>query len=330
MKRILLLLLCVLCPAHLGWADTVVRLGANPNIWFPHAAVIIGEGWDRQAGLRIEQKIYPGPAHNLQGLISGEVDGVTNNVAAALLARERGKALTLVAGTTLGDISLIVQPPVLQIAGSSPLEKLKRFTATHGRRFRLVTNPRGSLSEITMRRWLETSWPQFESGIELIHAGDQATLQQLFFSGAADGCAGFGSLLWLFQAKNPAIAELLTPEQLMTDQPGGALALSDEWIARHPELVPVLQELFRRATDLIRTDPERAAAHVDALLTNGLVPLPILSASLRERRRFIESDLSKLESSTMELSRYMVRAGYLTQPPDLATFFYRAPTAATR
>ena len=313
----LLLLAISVTDSHSQPMPPHLRIGANPNIWFAQPSVIIGEGWDREAGFVLEQKVYPGPAHNLQAFVAGELDGVNNNVAAALLAHDRGKKLKLVAATFAGDISIIVQPEVGPTPSTGGLAQLKGFRAAHGRRFKLATNPRGSLSDLTVRRWLDSAWPEYESDLELISAGDQAQLQQLFLSKSADGCAGFGSLLWLFQEKITATTELIPPDQLMRDQPGGALMMSEEFTIRHPEQVAALAKLYRRASELIRRDPARAAEHIDKYLTSGFVPRGLLEASLKARREFVISDLEPMRRPIEALAVYMHEKGYLKRLPTI-------------
>ena len=246
--------------------------------------------------------------------MAGELDGVNNNAAAALLAHARGRALRIVAGTFLGDISIIAQPELNALSGSG-LERVKQFRAHFGRKFRLATNPRGSLSDLTVRRWLEASWPEYESGVELIASGDQAQLQQLFLSRSADGCAGFGSLLWLFRDKIANVIELVPPDELMLNQPGGVLMIDAKFLEAHPREVAQLKALYERATKLIRDDPARAAKHIDHFLTSGFVPLPLLEASIRGRDRFFSTDPAP--AAIDSLADYMVRAGYLKARPDL-------------
>lgn len=311
----LLLLIAVVPYAHSE--PLRIRLGANPNIWFAQPSVIIGEGWDREAGFILEQKVYPGPAHNLQAFVAGELEGVNNNAAAALLAHDRGKKLTIVTGSFVGDISLLVHPQALGLPGATGLAKLQGFKARYGRKFKLATNPRGSLSDLTVRRWLEEQWPEYEGDVELIAAGDQAQLQQLFLSRAVDGCAGFGSLLWLFREKLPETGELVSPDEMMPNQPGGVLMVSAEFAAAHPREIAALVKLYARANELIQRDPARAAGHLDQQLTSGFVSRPLLEASIRGRAKFFTTDLNRMRAPISSLAAYMVRKGYLKSTPAL-------------
>ena len=318
MKKLICHLLLLISSVPYAHSEPLrIRLGANPNIWFAQPSIIIGEGWDREAGFILEQKVYPGPAHNLQAFVAGELEGVNNNAAAALLAHDRGKGLKVVAGTFVGDISIIAQPSALSVAGETGLAKLQAFKARYGRRFKLATNPRGSLSDLTVRRWLEQHWPNYEQGVELIAAGDQAQLQQLFLSRAVDGCAGFGSLLWLFREKLPETGELLSPEALMPNQPGGVLMISADFAAAHPREVAALATLYTRASELLQRDPARAAQHIDRLLTSGFVSRPLLEASIRGRTDFFTSDLERMRAPIEALAAYMVSRGYLKSTPAL-------------
>lgn len=315
----LLLFLVLIALSIKGYSEDVktVRLNMHPNIWFPQTAIIKAMKWDVEAGLQLEPLVVSGPIQSLQTFVAGSVEGMNSNSASILLAHERGVPLRIVTTTYYGDISLVAHGNVVGAPGTTAIEKLRSFRAHVGRKPILVNNPRGSLSEITIKRWLEEQMPDYADHIEIIEAGDQAQMQQIFLSGRADLCSAFGSLLWLFKKHDPSVEEIASPDEVSRDQPGGVLVVRKEYAERNPDVVLKLRALYRKADELMRNDPEAVVEPIDRFLTSRFLPKSILRESLDDRRRFIGGDPSHVRKWLSGLAEYMLRRGYIKSRPNL-------------
>lgn len=302
-------------------SQTVV-LGSAPNLWFAQPAVIIGEGWDKELGININLKRYPGPANLLQAFVAGEIDGMNNNIGAAMLAKSRGISLKLVSGTIIGDINLIANEDlVLSKKELGPVDAIKKFTSMNKRKLILVTNPKGSLSDLNAKFWLANNFPDFESYITLIHAGDQAQFQQIFINGRADLLAGFAPLKQIITSKRPKADYFLPPEELMKNQPGGALAIKTSYIETHSAEIEKLKALYQRATDFMKNEPEKSSIHIEKYLLQGLLDKEVIKEVLIERKDFLTTDLKIMRKGTQEIHNLMLKDGYIKNPIDLDSIF---------
>ncbi len=302
-------------------AETVV-LGSAPNLWFAQPTVIIGEGWDQELGIKIILKRYPGPANLLQAFVAGEIDGMNNNLAAAMLAKARGIPLKIICGTIIGDINLIANENLLQLKNElGPVNAIKKFSLDRKRKLILVTNPKGSLSDLNAKFWLLNNFPDFDKYITLIHAGDQAQLQQIFINGRADILAGFAPLKQIIREKKPKADYFLTPEELMKNQPGGGLTIKMSFVKDHPETIEKLRHLYEQATKFMKTEPEKSAVHIDKYLLQGLLGKDVIKEVLIERKSFLSTDLKVMRKGTQEIYNLMLKDGYIKNPFDLDTIF---------
>lgn len=323
--QLLSLIICLFILAQTGAAnaeDETISVSVGPNVWFAQPAVIIGEGWDREAHLILEARRYPGPANMLQAFAAGEIDGMNNNMAAAMLIAARGIPIRFVSGTFQGDINLLADGELLALRRSlSPEQALKQYSEKLQRRLRLVTNPRGSFSDLTARYWLTKSFPNFSQYVEISHAADQAQLQQLYLSGNADLIAGFAPLPEILAKKRPGVGFFAQASELMDPQPGGALVVRASYQDQYPTRISRLQSLYQRATQLMLDDPDRCAVHIEKYLMQGLLSAEIIAKVLRDNRRFLITDLAPLRDATQRIHDFMVSEKYLTSPVDLDFMF---------
>jgi NitT/TauT family transport system substrate-binding protein len=324
---LILALISVLLITSVTAEPKPIRVSAGPNIWFAQPSVIIGEELDKQVGLSFEQIRYPGPANMLQAFAAGEIDCMNNNVAAAFLAAGRGIDIRFVAQTFRGDIFLLGEGELLELSRKSgPAAALREFTKLKGRKLKLVTNPRGSLSDLNARFWLRNTFGDYESLVEVTHAADQAQLQQLYLSGSADLLAAFSPLLEILGRRRPAVGYFAKPADLMTSQPGGALVVRAKFAADHPDIITKLRELYRRATLFMIEHPDRAAMHVEKYLMEGLLSRELIASALRANQAYLVSDAADMRQPAQLLHDFMIAERYLKHPIDLNLLFAAAVT----
>lgn len=312
----LVVILVAILPAHAQEPapQPTVTIGVAPNLWWPQVAVIAGEKWEREYHFNLRLQRVPGPAHMVQAFVSGDMDGMTNNLAAGLLARNHGVPCRYIVATVHGDISLLAQGYLKKFTDSEePLSALKRFPESLGRKVRIVTNPRGSLSDLNLRIWLNRQWPTYTDHVQLIHAGDQAQLQQIFMSKSADLMSAFSPLTEIATARDASVFTLVPAETIGAVQAGAALILSEQFINRHPSIATAFQELFQRATDFIRQRPEDAVAHVDKFLMQGALSPSLLLQALRSMQPFLASDITPMLPALWEVQAMMVLERYITK-----------------
>ena len=135
----------------LGWrtaeAQTVVRVGAFPNITHSQAMVGKANGWFAKAlgpNVKIEWTTFNAGPAAIEALFAGAIDMtyVGPNPAITGYVRSNGEALRIVAGATSGGAALIVR-------NDSGIQKPDDF---HGKK---VASPQlGNTQDVALRAWL--------------------------------------------------------------------------------------------------------------------------------------------------------------------------------
>jgi NitT/TauT family transport system substrate-binding protein len=131
-----------------GFGQTVVRVGAFPNITHPQAMVGKNEGWFEKAlgnNVKIEWKSFNAGPSAIEALFAGALDitYIGPNPAITGYVRSQGEALRVVAGATSGGAALVVR-------NDSGIQKPEDF---HGKR---VASPQmGNTQDVALRAWLK-------------------------------------------------------------------------------------------------------------------------------------------------------------------------------
>jgi NitT/TauT family transport system substrate-binding protein len=129
-------------------AQTLVRVGAFPNITHPQAMVGKSNGWFDKAlgsGVKIDWKSFNAGPAAIEALFSGAIDMtyIGPNPAITGYVRSQGEALRIVAGATSGGASLVVR-------NDSGIQKPEDF---HGKK---VASPQmGNTQDVALRAWLK-------------------------------------------------------------------------------------------------------------------------------------------------------------------------------
>ena len=131
------------------WAQTVIRVGAFPNITHAQAMVAKANGWfDKAMGpqVKVQWTSFNAGPSAIEALFGGAIDMtyVGPNPAINGYVRSNGEALRVVAGAASGGASLVVR-------NDSGIQKPEDF---HGKR---VASPQfGNTQDVALRNWLKS------------------------------------------------------------------------------------------------------------------------------------------------------------------------------
>src|ERR1700694_4920010 len=139
--------LCFLLATFAG-AQTVIRVGAFPNITHPQAMVGKNNGsFDKAMGpqVKIDWKSFNAGPSAIEALFAGAIDMtyIGPNPAISGYVRSNGEALRIVAGATSGGAALVVR-------SDSGIQKPEDF---HGKK---IASPQmGNTQDVALRAWLK-------------------------------------------------------------------------------------------------------------------------------------------------------------------------------
>jgi NitT/TauT family transport system substrate-binding protein len=139
----------LLCLMSTGFGQTVIRVGAFPNITHPQAMVGKANGWFEKAmgpNVKIEWKSFNAGPSAIEALYAGALDMayIGPNPTISGYVRSQGEALKVVSGAASGGASLVVR-------SNAGINKPEDF---HGKR---VASPQlGNTQDVALRAWLKS------------------------------------------------------------------------------------------------------------------------------------------------------------------------------
>ena len=303
--------------ASVSFAQTVMHVGAFPNITHPQAMVGKANGWfDKAMGsdVRIDWKSFNAGPSAIEALFAGAIDMtyIGPNPAISGYVRSNGEALRIIAGATSGGAALVVR-------NDSGIQKPEDF---HGKR---VASPQiGNTQDVALRAWLKShGMKSADKGgdVKVIPLAnpDQLTLfvkKELDAAWAPEPWAtrlmreGNGRLFLdertLWPNGQFITAHLIVRTQFLKDHPD----LVKNWIRAHVELTDWINAHLPESKRLLnqQIQKETGKALPDAVLEEAFGRLQVTYDPLR--------------ASLMNAARSAFEAGFLgRQMPDLSNLY---------
>lgn len=238
----------------------VLRLGYFPNVTHAPAIIAIRSGvLSRRLGsdTRLELKTFNAGPEAVEAIFSGALDAawMGPNPAINAFARSKGEAIRIVAGSTSGGASLIVQPNIA--------------TAEDLRGKKLASPQLGNTQDVALRAWLADNGLQTtkEGGgdVQILPQANAQTLQT-FQSGAIDGA--WVPEPWATRLIQEGHGKVLVDERDLWPPDGKFvtthLVVSTKFLEAHPDVIKHLIEAQLEAEQMIEADPAKAQTLVNA------------------------------------------------------------------
>ena len=326
--------LYALAPAR---AQTIsVRVGVIPIVGAAPIFVANGEGWTKAAGLDLKFTTFESGPNMIQALASGTIDVYVGGVMPLAVARTKGVNARVVTATAVEEMVFVAAPKLAPYfaSGVAPADAFRQFRAKEGRPARLATQPPGSVPNTTLQHWLWQVVKADKPDAEIVPMGIDAT-QQAVLAGAVDGASIREPALTIVQSRDPRIKLVALGGEMFPEQPGTVVAVSEAFLSKNPDAVQNLVTALVRATDLLKSDPARAAAPVEAALGKGITDLATIQKALASPASRFIADPRAIVDATQKMQAYQVSIGTLDKEVPLdglfePRFFERAAPAVAR
>jgi sulfonate transport system substrate-binding protein len=297
--------------------QTVVRVGAFPNITHAQAMVGKANGWFEKAlgpSAKIQWTSFNAGPSAIEALFSGAIDMtyVGPNPAIAGYVRSNGEALRVVAGAASGGVALVVR-------NDSGINKPEDF---HGKR---VASPQlGNTQDVALRAWLKAhGMKSTDKGgdVQVIPLAnpDQLTL---FLQKQLD--ASWAPEPWATRLIHEGNAHLFLDERDLWPQRQFVithLIVRTKFLREHPDVVKKWIAANVDLTDWINGHPPEAKTILNQQLQKETGKA--LSATvLDEAFGRLQITYDPLRSSLLTSARSAYEAGFLgKQMPDLSGLY---------
>jgi len=303
--------------AAVAGAQTVIHVGAFPNITHPQAMVGKSNGWFEKAmgpQVKIDWKSFNAGPSAIEALFAGAIDMtyIGPNPAISGYVRSNGEALRIVAGATSGGAALVVR-------GDSGIQKPEDF---HGRK---VASPQmGNTQDVALRAWLQANGLKATDkggDVQVIPLAnpDQLTL---FLKKELDGA--WAPEPWATRLIKEGNGRLFLDERTLW--PNGQfisahLIVRTKFLREHPDLVKNWIRAHVELTDWINGHLPEAKKLLNQQIakeTGKALPDAVLDQAFSR----MQATYDPLRGSLMNAAKSAFDAGFLgRQMPDLSSLY---------
>lgn len=297
----------------------VVRAGYIPVLGAAQAFVIDNQGWDLENGFDLQLKQFDSGPNAIQAVASGTLDAYIAGVAPVVVARGKGVGIKVVASTAVEELVVAAGPDLAKTAGS-PAQAIEALSKKLGRPLKLATQPAGSVPNTFLQYWLWEVAKVDKQYVELVPQGIDAT-QQALLVGAVDGAIIREPALTIITGRNPDVKVLAYGQDILKNQPGNVIALTDDFTSKHPDIAQKLVELTARATDVLKKDKKVAVAAIESAIGKGLVPAAIIEQALSSPAVKFNTDPASILKETALVQDYQVKLGTVKEATPVEQIF---------
>jgi NitT/TauT family transport system substrate-binding protein len=299
--------------------DIIPVLGAAPAI------VMNGEGWGKDAGLELSFVTFESGPNMIQALASGTLDVYVAGVAPLAVARAKGVDVKVVAATAIEEMSMVAGPKLAAEFkdGVSPAEALANFRKASGKPARLATQPAGSVPNTTLQHWLWEVAKAQKADAEIVPMGIDAT-QQALLTGAVEGATIREPAVTIVTKRDPRNRVVALGGAMFPNQPGTVVAFSGNFLSRDRAAAQAIVNGVVKAVALIKSNPDKAAPHIEAMLGKGIVDVATIKAALTSPASKFVADPDVIVDATREMQAYQVKLGSLDKEYPLEGLFDRS------
>jgi NitT/TauT family transport system substrate-binding protein len=312
----------LLCAGLAAAQPIPVRIGVIPVIGAAPIFVANGEGWLKEAGLNPTFTTFESGPNMIQALASGTIDVYVAGIAPLAVARTKGIDVRVVAATAIEEMVFVAGPKLAPYFanGADKAKAFELFRAKEGRAARLATQPPGSVPNTTLQHWLWQVAKAEKANAEVVSMGIDAT-QQAVLAGAVDGASIREPALTIVQGRNPAIKLIATGGEMFPDQPGTVVGVYGAFADKNPAAVEGLVKALVRASDLLKSDPARAAGPVEAALGKGITDVATIQKALTSPAAKFTADPRVIIDATRKMQAYQVSIGTLDKDVPIEGLF---------
>jgi NitT/TauT family transport system substrate-binding protein len=319
--RVLPLLLACILPTA-AKAQQKLEVGYIPVLGVSQLFVIVGEKWDKEAGLELKITRFDSGPVMIQALTGKQLDAYYGGIGPVLVARGNDIDARVVANTAIEEMTVLATGPFAKALkeNKSVPAAIAAFTQAQGRKPKFSTQPLGSVPDTTLRYWLQKVSSVELSTVEIVGMGIDKT-QQAILAGAVDAATVREPAVTLVREKDPQIQLVALGGQMFPKQPGSVVAVTGEALKEKREALAKLVALHARATELIKKEPERAAKHAHQYLGRGLTDVATIRRALTSPSSQFVADPHDIVESTRIMQDFQLSMGVLKKAVPMEQLF---------
>ncbi|MCP8938770.1 ABC transporter substrate-binding protein [Alsobacter sp. SYSU M60028] len=300
-----------------------VRVGFVPVIGASALYVMQASGMAEKDGLKLALTKFDSGPNAIQALASGTLDIMVIGVSPIAVAKSKGIDVSVAASGAYGGSAFAAGPALdkaFKEAGGDPAKAFAAFRAANGRPAKLGTLPPGGVPTVALHHWLWKVGKVDKADVQIVAMGIEA-VQQAMLTGAVDGGTLLEPSVTIVTDRDPRIKRIAVATEMFPQIPGVVIAVSGAFLKAQPDAAERFVAQAIRATELIKSAPDKAAPYVNAVLGGGLVSESLMAAALKSPAVKFETDPRVTAAATAELLAYQVELGDFPAAPKTEGLF---------
>jgi len=276
--------------------------------------ILMGTGWiEKRLHKRVEWRLFPTGPEMIKAFTKRELDIGYIGLPPAMIGIDKGLSIKCIAGGHMEGTVFTAKKDFKALKELGSLEKtLNQFKGKT-----IGTPTKGSIHDVIIRNLLEKSQLQKDVMIRNFSWADQ--ILEAMEDNEVDGGVGTPPLAVL--ASRLLGAKLILPPHTMWPQnPSYGIITTIDMIQSSPRSLEDFLVLHEKASNLIRTRPEEAAAI--AAKTLGMVDEDFILKVYAVSPKYCASLSSEYVDSTLAFVPFLRKAGYISNPLNADSVFY--------
>lgn len=302
-------------------ADTELEIGFMPILPVSQLFVALENGWLKDAGITPKLVSFQNGPAMVQALLAGQLDVAHVGIGPAMVARGKGADIKVVASSIIEQISFVGLDSLTPLFDEGdPKSAFARFREANGRKPVITTFPVGSVPETVLQYWLRRQLGADPDDLDIIYQG-AAQVQQALLTGAVDGAMILEPAVSIVIDRVPSARVLASGAELFPDQPGAIMAVREQLIEEHPEIVEALVVAHVRATSELNEQPAEASKAVQKYVGGGRMSQALVESAVQRSLGKFVADPNAILEATQEMHDFQAEIGTLKAEVDIDLLF---------
>ncbi|WP_157754367.1 ABC transporter substrate-binding protein [Halodesulfurarchaeum formicicum] len=302
-------------------ADTTLELAYDAAPPHFQAVVMDQEGWFDAMTADVDAETA-GCKSIVQLLVSGKADVGMIGIVPALVAADSETPISIVSASSKNAFVVLIEEDVADLFETDS-GGFAEFAQETGRKFKLGTYAKGSVSDITARYWISEVRGASLEDVELVHLDGPGANRQALLAGEVDGSVIPEPTPTLIEERTDAPFRRVTQVgSFIPGEPAGVTVVRDDYAADHPEAVEEFVTRHAEATAFIRDEREQAASYMSSVYGgDSALDAPTARKALDSPATQYLTDPREIMDGTEVLAEYASRLGKTDSTLEVAALF---------
>ncbi|MFW6003951.1 MAG: ABC transporter substrate-binding protein [Halanaeroarchaeum sp.] len=246
----------------------------------------------------------------VQLLVSGNADLGMIGMIPALVAIDADESIHAITASSKDAFVVMAHETVADRYAQRGGAAIAAFVEESGRPFELGTYPKGSVSDITARYWIQETDGMTTEDVDLVHLGGPGAAQQALLADEVDGALIPEPTPTVIEASDAPYRRIDWVGEFLPGEPAGVTVVREAFARDHPDVVDAFVEEHVAATEFIHENAGRAAEYMTSAYGGECaLDVQVARKAIERPATHYVSDPRAVVEGTAVLARYAADLG---------------------